>query len=1203
MNTFLTHYRSSINTGYSLALGRLLEGTRHINTEDPQQPLTFTSVSTAAEYNEALQQLYLGLHGLFSEVWNINALDDKIERLCKEEIARLRSSIEDLELRVLNTASLASFSQASYTDSILETFNTQTLCEESNRYFQGGTIPRALIDTSDGKLKLPVNGEFVNVLTETGEVPSNVFLDRVYGSLVGEGNEAYRAFDRSISSFWCEVIHTSSPAYTDRLSTPWLPRTYTGGAACRIRIDFEHKTQISELDIRPYGPYPPKILGIGYTSEELNYLPDPNFVEWWGDSGSIWTLSTTSYGASGGATAERLAGAGPEAQNVIHVYTYTASGAGHILHDPFRISSDTGIEISALIKTLGDTASEICMTFYTSGTSGGVGFLVPLKDTIETVRLDGLGWTRVVVTFDVPPLTTHAKVRFGIPPVFDRIAHLYICDPRVEPITTLPLDQQLNGRSTILLSRPIVAKRAYLTFSQEHYDFKHYLLNREQAGLSWDRLLRRRYMDPTILSWDRSIRRQETTGIPQVPTTQVFHSSEVMRPISGVYQLLLDDLEKLAAGTQVEISGYEYIIGAFEIYLRHREYSSQGRFVSKPIRVGGEIREIILKAIDTEPAPDSIEYRVTLHEDNPPEVGKIILNQNRVTQDTLGYPTPPATLDYMPTTNNPWVGATDRFINLPSLGSRQYILDAYGLYANNSAFFGFLPGALAESHVQFKLPASVDLRGATDLTMDIWYGQTYYTPVFTALAPLCLRVELLDSNQTTIISESLSELNVNENAPFYYFAYPPVQQSISLTNVPPESRGDITYIRLVLVHPLDEGYVYNETNRYDIVALIGIKNLRISGRGGGSSMIRFIPADETSLLVYATSNDFVVPSQHIREVIKGTDRYGRAALREYPYLNKSLVTDLISTLSANTGGRTVPYDPNALEPRYLSGATTVATTPGYRPIAVTLRLINEGVIARPDVLGKPDPGDIGYISGEVLELADVTQTAIVALEKVTSGSTGTQKVESQTTQERTVKTYETAMRPLVSDVAGVPIRCWWKRYDTGDLTEIDAGNLKTDAERGLVEISAPPPDTTNVYQVVCSYYYIMNEHSLREPFLFADSATITLSATATGNVQAYPVTRNMTDYTFGKTPVLRKANLDPMSLDYYPVFEYYLHPEGYLVFSDNFHLYGDTPAEIEVEYSTLGISPRLSIDLTRSDSTSITPTVDQYQLLLNVRRG
>jgi hypothetical protein len=415
-------------------------------------------------------------------------------------------------------------------------------------------------------------------------------------------------------------------------------------------------------------------------------------------------------------------------------------------------------------------------------------------------------------------------------------------------------------------------------------------------------------------------------------------------------------------------------------------------------------------------------------------------------------------------------------------------------------------------------------------------------------------------------------------------------------------------------------------------AYLVIRNARTTGSSSTTRVVRFLPLDETESLS-ASDGDFIVPPKSKIEVIKGTDRNGRVFLKEYPYINRERVTSLSQAMSLGTGGRQVAYDPNILTVKALTAGGVETTLTGYRPIAVSLYFPGSNLTVAPDSLGKPKVGDIGT-STEILEVAALSQKTITVTREVEDTSqqwfqdqlnnnrwgnrttttnnnnnwgntdqtnTDTTKKTKTVVTEMAVLYYQTAFKPIVTSTYGSPVSIWWtKSSSPATLQAIPSVNIQIDAENGVVNILEPAP--TGFDQVKCTYFYRRGESSLREYYTFdgVSGSTTTLQ----GLIQRYPVTRNMTDYMNGATPKLKQPNLDATSPDYYPIFEYYQHPAGYLVFAINMHTYSDTPAEITTEYSTLGISPRLTIDLNSSNSESpnFTPRVADYTLLLNVRR-
>jgi len=1214
MNNFFAHYVSTLTEAYKLALSRLLGTTASEQSVTYTSP-TFTGISDYTEYNAAQQQIYSSLFALFAEANNIDAINTRFTTQFLANVDTLKSAVADLSARISSAKLTAT--KISFTDSVINTFNSTEDLETDKSFYANGIIPQAYMDPQDGNLKLPLGGEVTGILSPYNGTPSNVFIDRVYGIPMSEGNEVNKAFDNTVLNYWCEVLHTPAPAYASTAIHTWLPSIYTGGAACRVRIDFDYLTQLSELYIRPYGEHPQKLLTLHYVDGSSQMLQDPNFLTY-GKDVSSWFVTTRSYGATGGGSVELLSGAGLAGENVLHLSTTAGTGACHVINTTmFGVVGVNGLDVSISAKTLGDYPLEIKIIFFAEGPSGTI---YTVREVSETFMVEGIGWTNINVAFDVPLNTTMAKFVVGIPPTMGDEAHLYISSPRIESLKTVNINKLLDKNTIVQLDAPVFAKRAWLVISQEQYDFKQYTVKRLDAGIPWDRLARRKYIDPRILSWDRRVRRH---AVQALHTAQDFESSTIssaMRYIEGTYAEILDEIQKIANEEDVSIAGYEYIIGAFEIYLRHREYLPYGRFVSKPIKVGGEIRELAIVTNDHEVEPGCISYRITANKDDAVERGHYIQNSaNQIvgTHDSTKVYFPWITAPSTGTSR--WTAGASGFAEGgPEEIVSDFITNITSKLQHPVTAFTIRAAANRGDYVRLKLDSSLDISEMHSLVFELFLGEwweNYYISDRYKFAsfnttwkdPLTQKTVDRYPVQITLEDEDGAVLTSN-----YAYLIPndirsvttPTYCVLSTATIGSSSSKKISYITLTLTDRLGKLSDFTAQFSYAYAHIFGwvVLSSVYSVSGGIYRNIRFIPADDTSLVENSRYSDFIVPIRHQKKIFSGTDRYGRVILDDYPYINKNKMLNLLTILSAHTGGRQVTFDPNAAYPKYLESPTKVGTTTGYRPILVTIRFINNEIVALPDTVGKPDPGDVGFAEMERLELANVTQTTAQYLESITGGSTGRTTTTKQVSHERRFYTYETAMKPLVSGPNGIPIKVYKVPVRGGDIIPVDSSNLQVDAVNGLVEIAIQPDEN---FYFVASYYYIMNEFSLRESFLY-DSATsraIEEKELTPLNVQSYPVTRNMTDYMYGKQPTLRKANLDKMSTDYYPVYEYYVHPDGYLVFADDFHPYSDTPANIEVEFDTMSISPRLIIDINRPTFADITPMIDDYSILLNVRRG
>ena len=218
-------------------------------------------------------------------------------------------------------------------------------------------------------------------------------------------------------------------------------------------------------------------------------------------------------------------------------------------------------------------------------------------------------------------------------------------------------------------------------------------------------------------------------------------------------------------------------------------------------------------------------------------------------------------------------------------------------------------------------------------------------------------------------------------------------------------------------------------------------------------------------------------------------------------------------------------------------------------------------------------------------------------------TTATNVQSGQTTKTTTNTTttvyngvFKTAFQNILTGKSGTFIDLWWQNPITGELVAISPANYDINTVDGTVSInSAPPPafvadslrisgDPTKVI-VLANYKYISNQTNVTYYNDILDYITPSSSGLFGDVIRpfttSYPVTRNMTDYISGTTPTLTPPNFDKLSNDYYPVIEYYVDSDNLLHFATSFWVEGDTPGEIEVDYFTLKLRPRVGVEVNR----------------------
>jgi len=1143
------------------------------------------------------------LGSLYAESFNLWGILDSIVNMGESDSLTLLTAIQNLENRTGLSYSGTSSTVGNYTDTLVQNFTPQTPMEGNLSFYQNGAIPRSYIDPKDGMMKLPVQGEFEVRLSRSNITPSSVFLDRLIGRPVSEGNMAPLAFDGNPDTFWNETVHTDAPVYCTQDTFPWLPVSpysslgYQGGVACRLKLELERLTQISELDIRPYGKSPMNLIGIGYVDGITNSLLDPTFSSgvipdpsvpvtgWWFDSSAMGVLGT-----GGGYLLEAGSPYGepdsPNGEPCVFMQTYVASGAIAIRQNNIPVSTAGSLEVSFLARTWDDTPVLISVSFVSSGN-------VTIITREELVNIQSIGWSNIVTSFDAPPAATSVNLKIGLPPYFKAPASLEVCSIFLEPIKQEIRYEPLINRTTVYLGNSIMARRVYLSFSQENASFISYSLPPGETAedVKWNRLSRLSVSNPDVLDWDSEVNRVFGASILR-PSTLGERMSSLMKQVPGTSWTLVQDLEKYANPTpQSSISAYEYNMGAYEINLIHREYAPQSRYVSPPLAIPGEIREIRIGANDSVTdgitSPGSIQYVVTMFPNDPPEKGIGMQNVNLGGQTILGNAnsTPPP-IPYL----NPaaWTAGGTGFITttwpsqVPFSISSAYLLIQVGQAETRQ---------IQTVYIQNNMPSPINLSGA----LSIVGSYSLFTNVMTrmVLGPVSFTIAFSSDGINWDMSATVTDTPIywtwtNPTLPYKQF-------SIDLSQFPQSQLEAVQYMRVST--SWGRGYPL-------WIALGNIEAEMVSL--SSLTTVNIYPSDNIPS-TYLPGQSFIAPVQGRTEVINGSDRYGRVPLSDYPYFNSSTMLNLMSVLSSNLNGQQVPYDPNALNPRYLLANGSLGSTEGYRPITVSLYFPNTQMTVQPDILGKPKPMDFAISTYELLTQASLSQsssssTQTLNLVNAYDGSSNPQinipSSQSLSTV-RNLTLWQTQYRNIASGPYGVNIQAWWSNgVPSGDVA-INPMLIAVNPSLGTVQILQAPPPGYN--QLRATYAYLISETSPRENFYGTQAS----SGAVLGLVpQNYPVTRNMTDYVNGTTPVLTPANLDPLSPGYYPVFEYYFNPDGYLVFADSLFQYGNLPAIITVNYQTLAIKPRVTINLTRSNNdTSETPYVKDYTLYMNIRRG
>lgn len=452
---------------------------------------------------------------------------------------------------------------------------------------------------------------------------------------------------------------------------------------------------------------------------------------------------------------------------------------------------------------------------------------------------------------------------------------------------------------------------------------------------------------------------------------------------------------------------------------------------------------------------------------------------------------------------------------------------------------------------------------------------------------------------------------------------------------PYKPRGEVRQLTMLTDPPLSE---LSSRIRFWITAREGDRTDKAQVFNGRCTF-----SSSTESVTKTADTHFTLTPVTVREVFDGADRLHRVALNNHPYTDRDKVWLIQTRLTSGYTSSPVIYDPNK-DPVYFQTTNGVASLIGYRPIRVTLEFSN-GTIARPDLLGKIQIGDISLQSKEILATATISQelsflsqpsqkdieTKVAAAQpsqredlraKLVKEALAKQQLGAgQDTRRRTqtvqLTALQTKFRNIITGINGAVFSLYWHKstdaspisgtITTGDVL-ISPAKYSVDAQNGVVIVRDSPPNGNTQYDsFVAYYYYRQDEIGAR---VAQDSRSTNTRPTSgvdfTGGLpQTSLVTRNVTDYVRGVVASLRPSNLDDLDPEFYPVYEYLLDDRGRLVFADDISKFGDNPAKITIEYESLLIAPRIIIEYTQkaiNEFSTKTPILNGYTLHMQTRK-
>lgn len=597
IDEYLDVFGSTVSLGQAQRLQEFLRSDRTLSEADLQETLerlgekSFTppeDPTRAEEFNRGVRQALADLSGLYHDATALDLLVERLRALNEAELDNAEARVEELE-SYLDQVSEMIHQGVAYTQPLIhENFAPTTLRDPDPALYRDATP--LWINPEDRTLRFPAGGDFSRTLSRSGRPLCTATLEQQIGLSEETDHPLEEALDGSLGTFWRETFLADAPIWVDREQVPWLKTHdpggyYDGGPVVQVRLDFPYVTPVSEILVRPFSKFPMKLLSVAYDlsehqSDATNLVQEATF-ETSGSlaSGSPWTtlfVEWVSGGLEGGCAKLGTVG-GHDLGVLSQDVELPVPGSG-------QSAVDQQYTLRITLRREGDPWYT-CQVQTASG-SGFVGDELLSTQEIEIASRTGRWWSDLEEVVTVPAGARYARITLAHFDMDGSAPVTYVDALRftrnVEVIA-------VGKESSELLSHKLpraYCRRLWLTFSQPHYQFRQYQGSRGLAAVPEPGAEETAFLsEPTSGGWPL----EPSERLP-LPGDSLLRRE--VRRLGGYVRNLAARLVALAEPPQdpVTRSCYEYVLGAWEIDVRHRGYVSYGRYVSRPLPVQGEPR-------------------------------------------------------------------------------------------------------------------------------------------------------------------------------------------------------------------------------------------------------------------------------------------------------------------------------------------------------------------------------------------------------------------------------------------------------------------------------------------------------------------------------------------------------------------------------------------------------------------------------------
>lgn len=567
------------NTGYSISVSPDQGGTKTFSP--PSKPTDPT------QYNSAISAAIADLTGLYEGLDTISGSANALDCVNRSQLARVDAEVERLEGALGNVQDLSS-TTADYTHVVHKDF----ISNDGDPASLPQGLSRLAVDHEISALTRPLAMSVTRVSSLDKESMCRVSIENMLGTSAEARHPIAQAIDGDISTYWREIIISDVPIGANKDTVDWLKHTnYSGGAAVQVRFDFEAVTPISEICIKPLADYPPEVLGVAWSTNSTtnkdaggavningNFDTWPDTAHWTTQSIGAPTVSNPAEG-NDGTKCLKVAFSGSSSSRYILSQTVSALQAGAAYQLSFYAKSSTG---------RGQAIIEVSC-------NSGKSILFRNSPTIST------RWAFYNYIVTMPPSMSDAAVLTI--KLYDS-GTLWFDNLQINDTCASLVPETIEGaHKSIIIAlsqsygKPVMCRTLWVTLVQPNYALEHFSVPRSITTSNdlWAAAIDG--VDPEASPWSSmtSPWRRKDDLLP-AGVTQSSPLAAAAQKLGGKVKSLLARMIRLTgdADEVVDVVKYVYTIGAWEIDIRYKDFAPQGYWVSKPLNVRGEIRQITL---------------------------------------------------------------------------------------------------------------------------------------------------------------------------------------------------------------------------------------------------------------------------------------------------------------------------------------------------------------------------------------------------------------------------------------------------------------------------------------------------------------------------------------------------------------------------------------------------------------------------------